>query len=212
MIGRKKILREMITGISCCLLLAGCDIPSLKELQEGVQSVKKQNQQIAQLEAKVAELERIVNSTQLDYTGILIRVHSLEQAKYQSAAFDPADTTFQRIDTDLGSFAVMIRDVKPLADGSRIKCLIGNLTSASVSGVSIKTKYGSRGPDKVAGWSGYLEWQKSLREREFKPNDALRPGTWNTIYLNLPGLAPEKLGYLELSMGAETLLLREDKK
>lgn len=174
------------------------------------------------LETKLAEMGEQISALQesqkklgADFT-VEKMATAIFREQYTTASFDPAaDEGFSRLDTSIGSFAVSIRDVRPYADGVRVRLDVGNLTSASVTGATFKVKWGSRTPDmtEVSGDSvlAYMKWQESLKEKETTIHNELKPGSWNRVTLTLPGTSPEDFGHLELSMNAGQISLYVDK-
>ena len=134
--------------------------------------------------------------------------------RYKNATYDPAaGEGFSRLDTSVGSFAVSIQDVRPHADGVKVRLHVGNLTTVTIKGGTFKVKWGPRMPaSEGEDWlTHYTDWEKTLKEKEVKFTDELRPGTWNNVTLTLPGIRPEQFGYLELSMNTERISLLQAK-
>jgi hypothetical protein len=157
---------------------------------EADRTIQVQESAIQSLETRLNKLESKVITLEL------------EKDRYSSTTLDPSDRGFGRIDSSLGSFAVTLGEVAAHADGVRVKLQVGNLTTGTVSGGKLKVKWGSRMP-KPGGedWtSKYDSWTKSLLQKEVSFTEELRPGRWNTVSLVLPGLPPEKFGYLEVRM------------
>ncbi|MFZ5563807.1 MAG: DUF3251 domain-containing protein [Thermodesulfobacteriota bacterium] len=176
---------RVLVAFSILIFLSGCNLIGTSKIQE------EQQAHIEELEKKVKELE----------TSVLLL--ELTKNTYDIASFDPAaDEGFQRIDTSVGTFAVSVEEVKPQADGVKVRLNVGNLTSATVSGGTFTIKWGPRRGD-----SDYPEWQRNLSEKEQKFTDDLRPGTWNPVTLTLPGLPPDKFGYLQLGMKTSQIKL-----
>ena len=70
---------------------------------------------------------------------------------------------------------VSIQDVKPFADGSRVRLDVGNLTTATVIGCTFFAAYGLRAPDNVESFGQ----RPKMRTKEIKVTKDLRPGVWN---------------------------------
>jgi len=180
--------RKLVLVLAICtVLLIGCNETKISGLQSAVTA---QGQKTAELEKKLSELE-----TKIWFL-------ELTRNPYERAVFDPAaQEGFQRVDTSVGTFTVVIEDVKPYADGVKVRLSVGNLTSATVSAGVVKVKWGQRRSKEIP----YADWEKTLSETEQKITNDLRPATWNRVTLTLPGIPPEKLGYLEVSMDATQL-------
>jgi|ERR1035438_8670424 hypothetical protein len=125
--------------------------------------------------------------------------------RYQTAELDPSEPKFQRIDTDVGSFAASVDDVSPFGDGVKVKISLGNLSSASASGVSLHLTYG---PRQTSG-DDPTEWLKKLQIKDADITTALLPGSWNPVPVVLPGIDPKQFGYLAISMNVKTISLRK---
>jgi hypothetical protein len=178
--------------------LSGCGQNPLTKVSELERTVAEQNARIEDLAKKLKDAE--------------LKLFFLELSKdsYKTATFDPAaDEGFSRIDTSVGTLAVAIREVKPHADGVKVRLHVGNLTSATVSGGKFKAKWGPRMSKVESGeWqTTYVQWQKKLHEQESNFTQELRPGTWNNLTLTLPGVPPEQFGYLELSLDTSQIKL-----
>ena len=127
-----------ILGLCLAVGLAGCDQNPLAKIPAIQKSVEEQNARIDELEKKVKDLE--VSKVQAELKLFLLE---LNKDPYKTATFDPAaDQDFCRIDTSVGTFAVSIQEVKPQADGVKVRLHVGNLTSATVRGGTFKTKWG----------------------------------------------------------------------
>mgnify|MGYP005620225861 CR=1 FL=1 len=133
----------------------------------------------------------------------------LRYDSYKSASFDPAaDEGFQRLDTTVGTFAISLGEVKPHADGVKVQVLVGNLTTATISGGTFKVKWGPRmAKSEDQEWAHYAAWEKTLTKKEHRFTEDLRPGTWNTVTLTLPGIPPERFGHLEIQMETNRIKL-----
>ena len=177
--------------------LSSCDTGTPARLTETERTIEAQKTQIESLNQKVSELETKVF------------VQELSRDQFKSATFDPSDRGFERLDTSVGTFAVSIQGVTAHADGVRVRFHVGNLTTATVSGGKFKVKWGTRMPKAEGkGWAAsYTSWQNSLSEKEINFLEELRPGTWNIVTLTLPGLSPDKFGYIELQMESSQIRL-----
>jgi hypothetical protein len=165
-----------------------------------------QRVELGQLDARVRALEDSVR-----WFRLTMSLQQLRRDVYKTATFDPAaGEGFSRLDTSVGSLVVSIQQVTPFADGVRVRLHIGNLTSATINGGTMKVKWGSRMPELFADSTGaaYDRWSKSLKEREVKFLETLQPGTWNNVNLTLPGTPPTQFGYLNLEMEVQNISMR----
>ena len=192
--------------------LTGCNIDDFT----GVTEVKRE---IIELKSEVQKLRAELKTTQGAIEGADDSISDLQSdiislktkaAKYSEAIFDPAaEEAFQRLDTSVGSFLVIVRDVSQKADGVKVSLLVGNITSAQVSNAVFKIEWGEREPN--LGDDGffdkYAQWLKTIQSVEHKISSDLHPGRWNKTQLALPGIQLEKFGYLKLSMDASQVSL-----
>ncbi len=180
----------LVVAASACLALSACDAE--ERAQNAEAAVEQQRTEVDALKKRIDDLE--------------VKVWVLETTKnpYQTAVFDPASNEgYQRLDSTCCSFAVSIESVKPNADGAKVRVNVGNFTSATFRAGTFKIKWGPR-RDKA---TPYSEWQKSINEKDQKFLDDLLPGRWNKVDLVLPGVPPDKLGYLELSLDTSEIRL-----
>ena len=75
---------------------------------------------------------------------------------------------YQKINTYSGSFLVGLNDVKPYLDGYKLILFIGNPSTASYEGFSLKIKWGREFDHKEfnSNPSAYNDWEKSLQEKK----------------------------------------------
>jgi hypothetical protein len=149
---------------------------------------------------------------------LLARVVALEERTYKKAAFDPTNTSYQRVDSPrgFGSFAVSVQDVRDFGDGIRIKLEIGNPSSAGFSHLKLKLTYGPRLHLSEANKS--LEdsekrgaetdaWIKSLQTKEVTLTEYVRPAQWNPVLVTLPGIRATQFGYLDVTIETDVVNL-----
>lgn len=129
------------------------------------------------------------------------------QSPHGSANFDPTDSRFQRIDSDLASFAVSIVDVAAYGDGVRIKLNLGNPMAAGVGGVTLHMKYGPRQPVSSNESGVYPKWWAQLKSKDVDLPSNLKGASWNPTTVVLPGIDPKDFGYLQLSIDTKTIFL-----
>lgn len=185
--------------------LPGCDYNPLAKISKIEKIVEDQSVRVEDHSVRIDELEKKLKDAELK-----LFILDLTKDPYKSATFDPAaGEGFSRIDTSVGTFAVSIQEVKPHADGVKVRLHIGNLTSAIVSGGTFKAKWGPRMAKSEAenGATNYVEWQKKLQEKESSFTEELRPGTWTSLTLKLPGIPPDQFGHLELSFDTSQIKL-----
>jgi hypothetical protein len=149
------------------------------------------------LETKLKEVSRIASQAS-------IGVYQL-QNQYTSAEFDPSDSTFQRINSGVATFAVSVQDVSPFGDGVKLRLELGNLSAASIVGVTLHVTYGPRVPT----GDGFDAWYTNLKKKDAEILDTLVPGSGYPTTVVLPGIEPKNFGYVPVSVDTKTISLRK---
>lgn len=95
----------------------------------------------------------------------------------------PSDTGYSTMKFDVGVLVVSLADVQPFANGSRIKLVFGNPTSARVQGLKLKLEWGG----------------KEIKTREHTLTETLLPGSWVNVTIPLDGVPPDQFTGLRLT-------------
>jgi hypothetical protein len=131
-----------------------------------------------------------------------VEVESLKSAEelrklvsnIEAVAFLRVGTTaFSSLKTDIGTITVNISDIKPYANGSKVKLTFGNPLNADLTGVKFVIDYGELNEDKYQSIKEGTE-----RTKEISLNKELKKGTWNKEEIILEGLSDKKLGYVRI--------------
>jgi hypothetical protein len=155
------------------------------------------------LRKQQAEIEKLTK----EVSTLRFRL-SMVGTEHDSAEFDPTNSQFQRIDSDLGIFFVSVQDVKPFGDGVRVRLHIGNPTAASYAGLKLQISYGARSPKEDEDAKAWESWYSTIKEKEESITSTIASGSWNPNYVTLPAIVPERFGYLRISLNADQLSLR----
>ena len=228
----KRILFLFAIFLCISLILSACELPDFVEIKKQLKTAKdletivsQQNKELYELKEKFGLLDQSFGALKLDIIDLESRLSSImgemeilkaiAPLTYKSANFDPNDSTFQRIDTGIGTFAISIQDVKPHANGVKVRLHVGNLTTATINGGTLKVQYGPKYPPTEAGWSALAEYFKKnkdkIGEKDIKFLERLQPGVWNNVTVSLPGISPQELGRLTLSMEITQISMIEKK-
>ena len=173
------------------LFCGACDQP--------VDSTKQEH--LKNLEHEVTDLKTRVDKLDGETTRLQSELDA-EKARYSSVIFDPSSKGYQRLNTTSGSFLVSLKDVQPYADGYNLKLAIGNLSSAEYSGFILTAKW-NKSFDKFTP----EDWGKLQKEKTFNYTEKLLSGSWNTVSLILSPAQKEELGYIEISMATDQVML-----
>lgn len=147
---------------------------------------------ISDLESKVAKLEQ-----HNEITSLISKIESVAFLKV-------GETAFQTLKSPIGTLTFAIEDIKPFANGSKVKLSIGNPHNADLVGVSFKIDYGELDENKTPN-------QNSQKTKEISLSGEIKGGYWNHKEIILDGLSEEKLGFIriyELEAKSITLLMK----
>jgi hypothetical protein len=156
---------------------------------------------------RVDELERQLRAAQERIAALDLEVASLRGSLSgrRMAYLEPSSPGgYAVMESNTGSFPVALRDVQPHLDGYKVTLDIGNLSSATYQGFTLKAEWG-KDP------FGVLQAERkdtSLRQKEFALAQSLLPGTWNRVHIVIPSTKPEEFKFLRLSITTDVISLR----
>ena len=150
----------------------------------------------------------------VDYQRTRMARFQVEKDRYSKVYLDTSSKGFQRLDTNCGTFWVMLDNVEPYSNGYKFVLSIGNPYYAIFSGMKTLARWGPAFDGNVSekDVSAYEAWEKTLKEKEGTVTHALRPGTWNKMTVILAPAKQEDLAYVEFSMTVEQVKLGDSKK
>jgi hypothetical protein len=161
-------------------------------------------QQLSELQAQVASLEKRVKSLETR-AEVLPYLLGNKQDRITSVTLDVSQHVFQRLDTEVGSLLILLDDVSPYLNGYKVRLRIGNPSDADFADVKIKTKWSKQYQWDKYDEVSYKEWESHLHEGETSLAYDLQAGAWNKVELILIPAAPEELGYLSVSVEANSV-------
>ena len=190
------LAKRVVLCVLVPVVLAGCD---------RVENLESRNRWI-ELELKTLQSE-----------VALLKIQA-SQPPYSSAEFDPAsEIGYQRVDTHAGMFLVALNEVKPHLDGVRVQLTIGNPQLANYVGFEVKAEYSSRVPQLNRNVSAEEQsnalkaYAATQRQKTERLNQTLQAGTWNTVFINLPGIKSDVFGRLQISLKSGQISLRDQR-
>ncbi len=155
------------------------------------------DERVEPLEKRVTSLEKEVEQLQFQ-----LRLQGETKGWEGIAYLTPGSAGYAVIKMDLGNLTVSLEDISPYANGSKIKLLFGNLTSATIEGLKATIEWGSV-DDKG------LPKNKEAKSREVKLTESLVPGNWNKTEVVLEGIPPTALGFVRVrDVGHQAIRLR----
>jgi hypothetical protein len=128
------------------------------------------------------------------------------------AIVDPANKSYSVARNEYGAFPVIIEDAQPYLDGHKVRFRIGNLSGATLTGVSLRITYGARYPDEIslsltgeartaARRQYYAKLREILKARRtiaLDVNQDLAASNWNVIETVVSPSKSEDLGRIEV--------------
>lgn len=153
------------------------------------------NQAAASLRAEIRGLNERANRLENEVKELR------EKAGHKPAYIDPAAADgYASFPTALGPLVVSLTAVEPIADGAKVHMLIGNPHAVTILGLNLDVGYGPRTTDS--------EWDVAMQRRDVKIVTTLLPGSWTKVDYSLPGITPDKLGFLIITGTTDRLSLR----
>lgn len=185
------------------LLLSGCSESRSQKLEQEITNIQ---QRMSVFEQKNDFLER--NNIRLEAK---VDAHEILEHGFKTALLDPSSKGYQRIDTASGFFLISLKDIRPYLNGYKLILHIGNPSSATYSGFTLKTKWGRKfdSTQTQSDPSAFDNWEKSLQQKEAPFTEEIKPASWNKIEFIISPAKSEELGYLELSMETNIVKLFE---
>lgn len=138
---------------------------------------------------------------------------------------DPTRKGWASVETNVGRLLVRCDTEAAVQylDGHKINLVIGNPLSMNCTGFKLAVRFGPRPPvykapddgtdfssKEFASWqSNYKSWEKSLKKQQFSFTETLPSGAWTKIDMVLSPSKPEEVGYIDLIMQIDQVVLRE---
>lgn len=198
---RTSLAISVITIVICLIVVQSGNTTAPPAVNTSPAATKRLEAQLAGELKKREELDTRVFRLEM--------ANRLRDTRYQSASFDPSEDGFQRIDTDLGIFAVSLQDMKPYGDGTRLTINLGNPAAASFSNVKLSLRYGPKLPNfddpDFADKAAKAKSAEKTKEQELLKT--VQGGSWNPNSITLPGVKPEELGFVEVRLSTSQVFL-----
>lgn len=191
----QKTFRIALAG--SCFLVA-CDtgvddsqVARIETMEQEVRELRRSLDSIAEQVTTGTAAWRLADSLRWTLQG-----KDLATALSNFAILDPAVTDdFHTLRSRYGPLTFSVASVGPQADGSRLVLLIGNLTTATIEGGTLRIQWGPR-----ADATRSDEWLSRLLTDDFSFTERLEPGAWNEVPISLPRVPPQGLGHLRISI------------
>lgn len=166
--------------------------------------------EVGQLKADISFLKALGEAQGALIDGHQKRISELEGAAGRvsdTAYLDPAGGPgYQYIETNVAPIIISFVDSNPIGDGTKARLKVGNLSSATFSGIEFEISYNRRVPQ---SGDGLARWRGDARTAIAKDARNIPAGAWTIVDVSLPGLKPDELGYMEVKAKLDTLELRK---
>lgn len=129
---------------------------------------------------------------------------NLVKSDRSTAYFSPESQDFLRLDSNLSSFFVSIKNVKPYADGFKLTLNLGNPNFASFQNVTLNITWGPRITKDVT----FLEAEKRKQTREVKIGRTILPASWNQTEVTIGPATKEDIGSISISIDTPSVALK----
>ncbi|MGC9195712.1 MAG: hypothetical protein ACP5IL_09710 [Syntrophobacteraceae bacterium] len=205
------------------LLLGGCD--RLSQIAHEPQIIKKQQKEIAALNAQIHSLQLQLTGVTQDFKSESINnqhtmstfdssFHVLatkyaeldsDANKYRTCILNNTSKAIHRLDTNFGFLYISSNGIASDHKHCKLSLNIGNPYMSEVSGFTLNMRYGPSfnpsGPD------SYTHWFKSLISLSKSFTKPLRPGQWNKLEIPLATLKPDDVKYIRLEITIDNIIL-----
>ena len=185
-------MRRRLGLLSGCALLLGCtpDPAEVAALKSKVES----------LETEVAVLKYGTEPSEEQLAKLAERVSSLENSQPRLfAELTPASDGYSIARSELGPVLVSLGEMEVHGKGSRVRIMIGNITSAVLQNPELIIVYFGEG-DNAERIGPY-----SLKHTH---PGLVPPGAWTTASVLFPELKPDELGEIRVFVNASFVQLR----
>lgn len=170
---------------------------------------------MASLESKMFDMQYKISSMKLD---LLTKVEHEE-----AAVVDPVSKGYSVARNEFGAFPVIVEDAQPFLDGHKVRFRIGNLTSATMTDVSLILTYGVRDPEFPSTSMSEQERSKAIEKyldaieenkkgRKTITVDSIQDlaaAGWSHVEVVISPSTPEELGKIEVRIRVKGLRLAD---
>lgn len=139
----------------------------------------------AENEQQLADLKRQVEVLES-------RMTLLGEENWSNYAYmTPGNDGYSIIKSDLTPLTVALADIKPYANGSKVKLTFGNISAARIDGLSARIEWGTVNAQGLPD-------NENQKQREVTLKESLLPGAWSNSEFVLEGVPPADLGFVRV--------------
>lgn len=171
-------------GLSLVFLLFGCDTgkSNVAERESLVALIDSLNAEVGSLREQVSSLEKEVGDQRL-----LNAFREMDKVSYLT----PGDTGYSVVRFDLGAILVQMADIKPYANGTKIRLVLGNVLASTVTGLKAKIEWG-KVDDKG------IPINDTIKSKMVSFSESIRSGAWTNVSVVLDGVPANELGFVRV--------------
>jgi hypothetical protein len=149
--------------------------------------------EIAALKSEIVTLKSELSTLKYDFQNHQEKqsLDDLIRSLGEVAYLTPGSSGYSIVKTNIGALTVSLIDVSPYANGSRIALQFGNVTGASIRGVSTTLEWGNvdstGAPD-----------NNTAKKKTESFAETFNPGSWTTVHVVLEGIPTSQLGFVRV--------------
>ncbi len=122
------------------------------------------------------------------------------------AVLNPISKEYTRVDSNSGTFLLLVNKIGRSENGYKLDLLIGNPNVATYKGVELTIRWGNKwDPNSIRT---YEEWRQSLNQAQFAYHGSLISGMWTPITVDLSPSTVEQLEHIECALEVKTIELK----
>jgi len=155
-------------------------------------------------------LDNRIKSLESEVSAMKYRLELNEQSLGQNqhphfATLQASEKAYQSVYTKDNNFAflVALEDIQPYANGYKVKIDLGNPSLVTFIGVDMEVTWGPTQPVYSKDTPDYSqkmkEWASKQQTTRKSVEEALQPGSWNTVDIILAPASANDIGSIEVS-------------
>lgn len=182
--------KTILVTLAAMAMLSGCnEDPKVSKMDA---EIKQHQEKILQLESELSQLKAATDSDRESY-----KWDKLINDAGRIAYLTPGSSGYALVQTNIGDLAVTLADVKPYANGTKVTLLIGNILSATITGLKATIDWG-----KVDESGSPINEQTKSKEVKFK--ESIRAGAWTRVSVVLDGVSASDFGFIRVKNVSNT--------
>ena len=170
-----------------------------KKLDAANREIATSTRLIERLNANSVEFKKELESSNVKTADLTDRFNTLAQLHVggllkepdETAHLTPGSDGYSRLNYGLGVVTVVIKDITPYANGTKVTLRFGNVLSATINGLKVNIESGP-----VDEFGAAQNDAKKTKVVTFV--ESLNSGSWTDLYVVLEGIRSDQLGFVRL--------------